>query len=164
MFYKNLLAVTLVLGSSFAAAEVRPYLNVDLGFADSDYGSSLSYDAGAGIQFNEHIEFEVAYNNYGSVAPYDLDATSTSFGLNIGGKVSEKTRVYAIVGSEKLEVDGRVRSYYGYSFQVNESSDETYYGIGTAFEQAENIAVRTKLVSHSSGDIISLNVGIAFYF
>ena len=158
-----LIAISLLLASTVAVAEVRPFINADVGYADTDYYNGAYYDIGAGVQFNEYIEFEVDYNNYGDVGPYEIEITSFSYGLNLGANVSENTRLFVVVGAERLEADETV-SLGMFSVSVDESSTEAFFGIGAAFKQNENVEIRTKLISHDSGDLVTLNIGAAFYF
>ncbi len=163
MFKKIAATLPLLALSSLASAELRPYINADIGYADTDYDSGVYFDFGGGIQFNDNIEFEIAYNDYGDIAPFGIEVTSLSYGINLGGYVSDTTRVFAILGAERLEIDDTA-SLGPFRVEIDESSTEAFFGIGAAFKQSDNVDVRTKLISHDSGDIITVNLGIAFYF
>ncbi len=163
MFKKSLLVSSLLLVSDLSQADVRPYGNVDLGMVDTDADNSLYFDLGAGVQLNKNIEVEIAYNDFGDGGLNGVDFSSYSLGVNLGGYISEKNRLYVILGAERLEADGRF-SAGPYSISFDESSTEGYFGIGAAFEQTDNFDIRTKLVSHDSTDIISVSVGLSFYF
>lgn len=163
MFKKlNTLLIPLVF-ASFAQAEVRPFINADLGIADTDYDNGGFYDVGAGLQFNDNVEFEISYNDYGDIGPFGIEITSIAYGLNLGGKVSENTRIFAILGAERLEADDTA-NFGSFSVKVDESSTEAFFGVGAAFSSNEHLAIRTKLVSHDSADIITFSVGMAIYF
>ncbi len=163
MIRRTLLIIALSLVSTSSFAEVKPYFNVDLGLTDTDYDNGMYFEFGGGVQFNQNAELELSYNNFGDVGPFDTKVTSTAFNLNLGGPLSDTTRVYAILGSERLKADGNV-SFGTFSVDIDASSTEGFYGIGVAVEQKENVSIRTKLVNHDSGDILTLSVGLAVYF
>ncbi|MFL0798635.1 MAG: outer membrane beta-barrel protein [Cellvibrionaceae bacterium] len=160
---KAILIAGLSLVSCFASAEGKPFLNLEAGIADTDYDNGFIIAAGLGYQFNDNFEFEVNYNNFGDVGPFGLEITSFSYALNIGGQISEKTRLFGILGSERLEADDSV-SIGPYTIDVNESSTEAFFGLGTAYENKDNVEVRTKLISHDSGEILTFSVGVAVGF
>ncbi|CAN0492691.1 unnamed protein product, partial [Discosporangium mesarthrocarpum] len=65
MLKKTLTALTLTCACTAATAELRPYANGDFGYSDADSQTSVTYTLGAGLQANDHVEFEVAYNDFG---------------------------------------------------------------------------------------------------
>jgi hypothetical protein len=163
MIKKCALLLPILFATPLAMAEINPYINADIGYADTDFDNGFYFDVGGGIKFNDNIEFEVAYNDYGEIGPYGVEITSYSYGINLGGKVSDSTRLFAILGAERLEADDSVR-FGPININVDESSTEAYFGIGAAFSQSENVDIRTKLISHDSADLITLSVGFALYF
>jgi hypothetical protein len=164
MLKKYIPIVVALAFSSFSNAELRPYINADFGFANTDFDSGAYYGIGGGLQFNENIEIEVAYNNYGDSGPFGLEVSSISYGVNLGGRVSDSMRLFAILGSETLEVDGTA-SVGPFRIDVDESGTEPFFGVGASFRQeTENFELRTKLVSHDSADILTFNLGVVIYF
>jgi len=162
-FKKSLLSAVILSTCSVSFAETRGFMSFDLGFGDSDFDNDIVFDIGGGIQFNEHVEFELAYNRYGDIAPFGISVTSISYGLNLGGKVSENTRLYGIIGAERLEADDTVDLGI-FSISVDESSTEAYFGVGANFTQSENVDLRTRFISHDSGEFWSLTGGFVIYF
>lgn len=160
---KKLLFILSIFISPIVSAEIRPYMKADVGYADTDFDSGIYFDIGGGVQFNDNIEFELSYNDYNDIGPYGIEITSISYGLNFGGKVSENTRLFAIFGAERLDADDKVR-VGAFEIEVDKSSTEAFFGVGAAFQQGDNFDLRTKLVSHDSGDLITINVGFALYF
>ncbi|MBB6523444.1 outer membrane beta-barrel protein [Pseudoteredinibacter isoporae] len=163
MFKRLVLLVASSVFCSVVSADVRPFFNADIGYADTDFDNGIYFDVGGGVQFNDHIEMEVGYNHYGDVGPYGIDVTSFSYGLNLGGKISENTRLFAVLGAERLELDDTV-TVGTVRVNVDDSSTEAFYGIGAAFAKGENTDIRLKLLSHSSGDLITFSAGFAYYF
>ncbi|TQV82640.1 porin family protein [Exilibacterium tricleocarpae] len=163
MLNRIILSISLLLTSAFVSAEIRPFINGGIGFGDTDFDNGLYFNVGGGVQFNEHIEIEVGYNDYGGIGPFEIDIDSLSYGVNLGGNLSENVRLFAVLGAERLEADDTV-SLGSFTIDIDESSTEAFFGIGVAFMQGENFDIRTKLVSHDSGDLITVNVGIAIYF
>jgi len=163
---KNLIIpLSLMFTVSTASAELRPYVNGDIGYADNDFDSGVSFTVGGGLQFKEHIEIELAYNDYGEDGVTDV--TAYSAGINLGGKVSDTLRLYGILGAERLEVEGGFSvstSFGSQRISFDDSSTEGFYGAGAAFELEENLAIRFRVLSHNSGDIVTANIGLAYYF
>ena len=153
-----------LLTASNAFAEPKFYILGDLGFADADDGDTSTYfDIGGGVKFNNNVELELAYNDFGDLGLDGIDFTSYSLGLNLGGKVSESVRLFAILGVEDLEADGTFNSNFG-DISISESSTEAFIGIGAAFDVAKDVAIRPRIISHDSGDLLTFSIGIAKYF
>lgn len=164
IFLKRSILTASILGACNAAfADPRGFINFDLGFGDSDFDTDIVLDIGGGIQFNDHVELEIAYNRYGDIGPFDIGITSFSYGLNLGGKISENTRLYGIIGAERLDADDTV-DFGFFSVDVDVSSTEAYFGIGASFAQSENVDLRTRLIAHDSTDFWTLTGGIVVYF
>lgn len=163
--FKILMAGLLLIGSALASAEVRPYLNVDVGIGDTDFENDSLIRYGGGIQFNEHVELEINQNDYGDVGPFGLEVTSLSYGLNLGGPISERARMFAIVGSERLEVDDTATVGGGmFSITVDESSSEAFFGLGLAAMPTDSLNLRFRVVGHDSGDLVTFSFGLGLYF
>lgn len=162
MLVRITLAVLLFSNIS-AFAEVRPYVNANIGIADSDVDNSVHLEIGGGVQFSHIVEFEVAYNDYGDVGPFKIAVESLSYGLNLGGSVSENVRLYGIIGAENIRAEDTV-DFDFIQIDIDESGTEGYVGIGLAFSKDEYVDIRTKLTSHDGGDIVSLSIGISAYF
>ena len=161
---KKLLTLTAAGFLSFSAiAEVKGFFSPAIGFADTDWESDVYISITGGIRFTEHIELEVGYNNYGDSGPFEIEVTSLSYGLNLGGPVSETVNLFVTAGAERLKADDSVSFGFG-TVEIDEESTEAYFGVGASFQQSENVAIRTKLVSHDSGDLTTLNVGFVFFF
>jgi len=162
-FKKSLLSAVILSACNVSFADTRGFMSLDLGTANSDFDNDIVFDIGGGIQFNEHVEFELAYNRYGDIAPFGISITSISYGLNLGGKVSENTRLYGIIGAEKLKANDSV-DYGFFTVSVDESATEAYFGVGANFTQSENVDLRTRFISHDSGEFWSLTGGFVIYF
>lgn len=163
MFKKIILSSSLLLASSLATAEIQPFINADVGYGDTDFETEVYFALGGGIKFNDNVELEVGYNDYGEVGPLGIDVTSYAVGLNLGGRVGEKVRFFATLGGERLEAEDTVSNGI-FSFEVDESSTEAFFGVGMIVEASENVVVRTKLVNHDSGDLMTFGVGLGVYF
>lgn len=160
---RSMLTIAVLAASTGSLAETRGFINFDLGFGNSDAGTDIVLDLGGGIQFNDHVELELAYNRYGDIGPFDIGITSFSYGLNLGGKISENTRLYGIIGAERLDADDTV-DFGFFSFDVDVSSTEAYFGIGASFAQSKNVDLRTRLIAHDSTDFWTLTGGVVIYF
>lgn len=163
IFKSLLIAFSISSLSLAAAANPRGFFVYDMGRADSDFGSAFALDIGGGVQFNEHIGFEVAYNRYGDIGPLEIEIDSYSYGLNLGGNVSDNVNLYAIVGSEKLSADETI-SIGSLSIRIDESSNEAFYGIGANFAQDDQVNFRVRYISHDSNEFWTLTGGILVYF
>ena len=163
MLNKFLASLTLLTVTTMSSAEVSPFVHMDFGFADTEYETDLYIGLGGGVQFNDFIELEAAYNNYGNVAPFDINVESYSVGLNIGGYVSNTVRLFGIIGSERLKVDETVR-IGSVKIRVKESRTEAFYGVGVAIKLSENVHFRTKLIGHDSADLTTFSTGFAYLF
>lgn len=161
MYKKTLTAMSLVFICSSAAADSGVYLLGDIGGAKNDDDNGFTFSVGGGYQFNEHVELEAAYNDYGERGV--IDVTSFSAALNLGAPISETTRIYGVLGAERLEADGSFDTGFG-SVSFDDSSTEFMYGIGATFQVDENLAVRMRLVGHDSSDIITATIGLGYYF
>ena len=161
--FKKLSMILMICSSSMALAEIRPFLDGELGYVDTDFDSSPYVSGGGGIQFNDHVEFELGFNNYGEVGPFKLGVTSISYHLNIGAPISENARLFAIVGAERLDVDDNA-AVGPFSIKVNESGTEALFGVGVGFNQDDQTEIRATLVSHDSSDLLTVGVGVAIYF
>jgi Outer membrane protein beta-barrel domain len=161
MIKKTLAAVSIACVCSTANADMTAYLAGDIGIVKTDHDNDLTFSVGGGFMFNEHVEIELAYNDLGESG--SIDITSYSAGINLGAPVSETTRVYGILGAERLEADGSFNTGYG-SLSFDDSSTEFFFGVGATFRIDEHVAVRTRLVGHDSSDIITATVGIGYYF
>lgn len=162
--YKKLLTLTTAGLLSFTAiAEINGFVSPAIGLADTDWGTDAYLSISGGVRFNEHVELEIGYNNYGDSGPFEVEITSFSYGLNIGGPVSDTVHLFVTAGAERLEADDSASFSFG-TVDVDEESTEAYFGVGASFQQSENVAIRTKLVSHDSGDLRTFNVGAVFTF
>lgn len=165
MIKKSLATLSLMCACTAVSADITPYLNGDIGYADTDFDSGFTFTVGGGLQFNEHFEIELAYNDYGESGVVDI--TSYSGGINLGGHVTDTMRLYGILGVERLEADGSFSVSSGFgnqSISFDDSSTEAYYGVGAAFEVNENLAFRMRVLGHDSADLITATIGLAYYF
>lgn len=159
MFNRSIIFITFFFFSAFASAELRPYVHAGVGASHSKINTDVHYDVGLGLAFNENIELEAAYNDFGDVASFRGEITSYSVGLNIGGPIAENLRVFGVLGAEKLEAKGR-----RYGYVIDASDEKAFFGLGAAYQNHENFEFRTKLIGHDGTDLITFDVGVVFYF
>ncbi len=157
-------SVISLLAASTAYAEPKVYVMGDLGFSDTDDSTnSTFYALGGGVQFNKNIELEVAYNDFGDFDSGDIDFTSYSLGLNLGGEVATGTSLYFVIGVEEVQAEGTVDLGFA-EFDVDDNSTEGFLGIAAAFDVGNGFVIRPKIIGHDSGDVRTFSVGIAKYF
>lgn len=158
---KKCLSVLLCVSAPIVSADVKPYVVGDLGFADTPQDSSFVLNLGTGIHFNDYVDLEIAYNDYGGGD--DVSYSSYSLGMNVGGPVSDSARMFLTFGAERLKTDGTFR-FRGFSSDFESTSTEGFVGLGAAFEMTESSEIRTRIISRGRGDLRTLTFGFVKFF
>ncbi|MEL7022224.1 MAG: outer membrane beta-barrel protein [Pseudomonadota bacterium] len=159
---KILLCLLLTVGA-VSADDTGFYLYGDIGIADTDFATGPMVGLGGGFQITEFVGVELGYNNFGETGPFDIDISSVSFAATFGTTLSNGTFIHGIVGFEELEADGRVNVGFG-SINIDGSSNEPLFGIGARFGGDGSTSFRTRLISHDSGDLLTLTAGVEYRF
>lgn len=152
------IAFASALASTPTFAESGPFATFGALIANTSYDNSPGITLGGGYRFSENFDIEVGYSNFGELG-FGADYSSLYYGISVGGYVTDRVRLALIGGGERLEAEF---SRFGQSYKAN--SHEGYYGLGAELKSDAGFTTRLRVLGHSSGDIRSLELGMAFHF
>lgn len=144
-----------------ASADPRFYAHGDVSYNDLELENTAGFTAGGGLELTENFEIEVGYSEMGSVddnsgpIKESYDITSAYISANVGGHITEDIKLFGILGHERFDIDDRFGNF-------NESDE--FIGAGVSYSFNKNLSLRVRYISHASGDIKSVNAGVAYYF
>lgn len=116
-----------------------------------------------GIRVNRYLGFEVGYNTYKDLLPFNIDVTSLSGHFDFGLPVSQNGRVFSVVGYERLSAKDTFQ-IDGIRVEIDETGSEPFFGLGYGHMIDKSAEIRLKVVSRDSNDLVTLSFGVAGVF
>lgn len=134
----------------------------DVGYVDFRVGSDTTFAFGLGYQFNDIVELEGGYRDFGSVSYFDGDVSYDSkfVNVNIGGMLTDSVKLYGILGYERVESDVN-SSILGNNTL---SSSSAFLGLGLDYELTEGLSTRLRIIAHDGSDVKTATVGLKYRF
>lgn len=145
------------------ADETGFFVAGDFGYADYPSDDAVTFAFTAGYQFNDMVEVEAGYRDFGNAkeGSATLDSSSKFINVNLGAMVSDDLKLYAILGYERIDSDV---SFSGSSYEFDIDDSKGFIGAGMDYEVTPAVDFRLRVTSHYENDIKVVSGGIKYRF